>query len=94
MVELKVVQRGRKAGLSPHQVAFHAKHASLGCPTFVFLQYFPPGAQRAGESELRLYAGSQVIELAAKGLDVLPCFSWPYRGMHWEQLHQRLLDEP
>ena len=29
MVELKVVRRGRKVALSPHQVSFHAKHADM-----------------------------------------------------------------
>lgn len=87
MLELKVVQRGRKAGLSPHQVAFHKRHADLGCPTFVFLKYFPPKAP----PEYRLYRGDQVLDLAVHGLDVAPAARWDCAKMEWEQLRQLLV---
>ena len=33
MLELKVVKRGKKVSLSPHQIAFHLVHAEMRVPT-------------------------------------------------------------
>lgn len=92
MLELKVVKRGRKVALSPHQVAFHAKHADLNCPTYILVQYFPPGATQAQKAELRLYAGHQAVELATRGVDTEPIVSWPWVGVPWELFRLYLLD--
>ena len=40
-VELKVVKHGRRVRLSPHQIAFHSRHAELGCATFVLVLFVP-----------------------------------------------------
>lgn len=92
MLELKVVQRGKKVNMSAHQVAFHVKHADLGCPTFILVQYHPPGTAHAQFSELRLYRGSQAIELATCGIDTTPIGLWPYKAVQWEMLRMYLLD--
>lgn len=92
MIEAKVVQRGRQAGLSAHQVAFHAKHAELGCPTFIVIQYYPPGTLGTRGSRLLLYRGSQAIALAQQGLDVPPVASWPSNDIQWQEFEDRLLD--
>jgi len=93
MLELKVVKRGRKVALSPHQVAFHLKHSDLRCPTFVLVQYYPPQALTAAKSELRLYAGEQVVELHKLGLDLEPVECWLWTGVMWHMLRQALLTE-
>jgi hypothetical protein len=43
MVELKVTKRGRKVALSPHQVAFHLKHADLKGSDLCFGAVSPTG---------------------------------------------------
>jgi hypothetical protein len=92
MVELKVVKRGRKIALSPHQVAFHVKHADLRCPTYILVQYFPPGATHAHKSELLLYCGEQAIDLVKLGVDANPVARWPWMGVSWAELRKALLD--
>lgn len=92
MVELKVVKRGRKVALSPHQIAFHAKHADMNCLTFILVQYFPAQATRSSQSELLLYAGNQAIELSQLGVRVEPIAGWPWTGVPWDVLKQHLLD--
>lgn len=93
MLELKVVKRGRRVNLSPHQVAFHMKHADLRCPTFILVQYFPAGETYASKSELRLYAGGQALELNKLGLDLEPVGRWPWTGVMWHMLRQGLLTD-
>ena len=90
MVELKVVRRGRKVALSPHQVAFHIKHASLNCPTFVLVEYHPPGTMAARKAELLLYRGEQAIELVNIGIDATPLDRWNYASPMWGRLRQHL----
>ena len=72
MVELKVVKRGRKVNLSPHQVAFHIKHADLNCPTYILVQYHPAGTTHASKSELLLFCGEQAIDLVNRYDPVKP----------------------
>ena len=91
MVELKVVSRGRKVRLSPHQVAFNLKHGMMGLPTWVLIQYHPKGTKNRTEIELRLYHGSQVIELMERGIDTKPAAQWPLVGMDWNGLLGRLI---
>ena len=91
MVELKVVKRGRKIALSPHQVAFHVKHADLRCPTYILVQYFPPGTAHAHKSELLLYAGEQALDLVRMGIDTPPMARWPWTGISWAALRAAML---
>lgn len=92
MVELKVVKRGKKVALSPHQVAFHAKHADLNCPTYILVHYHPPGTTHVHKSELLLYEGGQAIELVQRGVDTQPIAGWPWTAVPWEVLRLHLLD--
>ena len=92
MIELKVVKRGKKVTLSPHQIAFHAKHADMNCPTFLFVQYHPPGTTHNHKAQLRLYAGEQVVELATRGIDTPPIAVWQWTTIPWELLRLHLLD--
>ena len=92
MVELKVVARGKKVNLSPHQVAFHAKHASLKCPTFILVHYQPPKTRSVRNGELRLYLNTQVEELVQFGVDVAPLAVWPLSQVDWEALRLTLVE--
>jgi hypothetical protein len=92
LVELKVVKRGRKVNLSPHQVAFHIKHADLRCSTYILVQYFPPGTTHAHKSELLLYCGEQAIDLSNLGIDTSPVARWPWPTVSWAELRKALLD--
>jgi hypothetical protein len=92
MIELKVVKRGRKINLSPHQVAFHAKHADLGAPTFILVQYHPPGTTSALKAELLLYRGRQVLDLHHLGIDAEPVERWPLSHVLWHMLRHRLAE--
>ncbi len=90
MVELKVVKRGRKVNLSPHQVAFHIKHADLRCPTYILVQYQPAGTTHASKSELLLFCGEQARDLANLGLDTPALARWPWTGISWAELRNLL----
>lgn len=82
-VELKVVTRGLKVALRPHQIAFLTRHAAAGRPCFVLVH------QKGGTvrpDEIALYAGSQAIALAAEGLRLVPLHAWPNKGMPWGEL--------
>ena len=91
MVELKVVKRGRKVALSPHQVAFHLVHAEMRVPTFILVQYFPPGETTGAKSELLLYEGKQAEQLHHQGIDAEPFDSWKLMGPTWHMLRLRLV---
>jgi hypothetical protein len=91
MVELKVVKRGRKVNLSPHQVAFHIKHADLRCPTYILVQYQPAGTAHAKKSELLLYAGEQAIDLVNLGIDTPAMARWPWTAVSWAELRNFLV---
>jgi hypothetical protein len=86
MVELKVVKRGRKVNLSPHQVAFHIKHADLNCPTYILVQYHPAGTTHASKSELLLYC-----DLVNFGVDTPALARWPWTGISWAELRKHLV---
>lgn len=90
MVELKVVKRGRKVALSPHQVAFHIKHADLHCPTFFLVQHFA-GATLSSKSELLLYCGEQALDVARMGIDTPALARWPWTGISWAGLRAELV---
>lgn len=86
MVELKVVSRGRKVSVSPHQVSFHLKHASLRCPTFFLVQYIPPKSP----AMLLLFGGHQAEGLLKKGVDLDPMAAWPMDRVNWIELRLAL----
>lgn len=82
-VELKVVQRGLKVAIRPHQVAFLARHAAAGRPCFVLVLH---KAATARPARVLLYAGAQAIALATEGLRLEPAVEWPSRTMPWREL--------
>lgn len=91
-VELKVVTHGRKINLSPHQIAFHARHAEIGVRTFVLVLYAPKAKGRSGERQLLLYAGRQVLELVKSGVDTDPIASYHYDVVPWNVLMYTLAE--
>ena len=58
-LELKVT-KGNKVRFSPHQIAFHVKH-----PTNTFIM-----VQHLGSGTVKLFRGSQILELEACGLEL------------------------
>lgn len=92
MVELKVVKKGRKVAISPHQVAFHMKHSDMRCPTFILVEYHPPGTVTAKKADMLLYEGKQAADLAMVGLDTPPVWSCNLATMQWHMLRLRLLE--
>ena len=91
-VELKVVKRGRKVALSPHQIAFHARHAELGVRTFILVLYVPAGKVASREGRLLLYAGRQVFELAKSGINTDPVVGYHYGAVPWRLLMSSLAE--
>jgi hypothetical protein len=89
-VELKVVKHGRRVRLSPHQIAFHHRHAEANCSTFILVLYVPFGKSAGKEGQLLLYHGSQVLELARSGVDTAPLAHWHYGTMPWSMLELEL----
>ena len=89
MLELKVVSRGKQVRLSPHQVAFHLRHADYGCPTFILVHHIPRGVVK--ESMLLLYGGDQVMELSKLGVDLQPIGQCSWVSPMWEVLRHQLL---
>ena len=61
-LELKVT-RGNKVRFSPHQIAFHVKHPNN---TFICIEHLGSGA-------VKLFRGSQILELEACGLELEAC---------------------
>jgi hypothetical protein len=61
-VELKVT-KGNKVRFSPHQIAFHVKHPHN---TFICIEHLGSGA-------VKLFRGSQILELEACGLELEAC---------------------
>ena len=61
-VELKVT-KGNKVRLSPHQISFHVKHPHN---TFILVEALGPGT-------VKLFRGSQILELEACGLELEAC---------------------
>ena len=61
-VELKVT-KGNKVKFSPHQIAFHVKHPNN---TFILVEALGPGT-------VKLFRGSQILELEACGLELEAC---------------------
>lgn len=84
MVELKVVARGLKTGLRPHQIAFMTRHAAKGRPCFILV--LQEGGTTLKPARIHLYRGSDAIDLAAHGLRHPAVAVWPSRGMPWADL--------
>ena len=61
-VELKVT-KSNKVRFSPHQIAFHVKHPHN---TFIMVQHL-------GSGTVKLFRGSQILELEACGLELEAC---------------------
>tara|TARA_B100001564_G_C20036508_1_gene401232 strand:- start:95 stop:463 length:369 start_codon:yes stop_codon:yes gene_type:complete len=61
-VELKVT-KSNKVRFSPHQIAFHVKHPHN---TFIIVQAL-------GSGDVKLFRGSQILELEACGLELEAC---------------------
>ena len=87
MLELKVVAKGLKVGLRPHQIAFMTRHAAKGRPCFVLLLDI---GNTLRPSTIRLYHGRDVMQLAAEGIKLEPLRCWPSRGMPWGELEETL----
>jgi len=61
-IELKVT-KSNKVRFSPHQIAFHVKHPHN---TFIMVEALGSGA-------VKLFRGSQILELEACGLELEAC---------------------
>ena len=61
-IELKVT-KSNKVRFSPHQIAFHVKHPNN---TFICIEHLGSGA-------VKLFRGSQILELEACGLELEAC---------------------
>jgi len=61
-VELKVT-KGNKVRFSPHQIAFHKRHPHN---TFICIEHL-------GSGTVKLFRGSQILELEACGLELEAC---------------------
>ncbi len=88
MMETKVVQRGLKVNLRPHQIAFMARQSGKGRPCFVLV--LQSGGTTLRPAMIHLYHGRDVIDLAAVGLRLPALRSWPSRGMPWGELFELL----
>ena len=87
LVELKVIAKGLKVGLRPHQIAFMTRHAAKGRPCYVLVLDM---GNTLRPSTIRLYHGRDAMQLAAEGLRLIPIQSWPSRGMPWGELEETL----
>ena len=88
-VELKVVERGLKVSLRPHQIAFLTRHAAKGRPCFVLVHY---KGTLSKPGRIFLYHGRDAVALAESGLRLPPLRDWPNRGMPWQELRDALLE--
>jgi hypothetical protein len=87
MLELKVVKRGKRVRLSPHQISFHTIAAGLGVPSFILVQYHPPGSTTIRGAQLMLFSAADAIALHEHGIDgVQPVESWPADSVRWSML--------
>ena len=87
LVELKVIAKGLKVGLRPHQIAFMTRHAAKGRPCYVLVLDM---GNTLRPSTIRLYHGRDAMDLAAHGIKLEPFKCWPSRGMPWAELEETL----
>lgn len=90
LLELKVVKRGKKVLLSPHQVAFHTVCGAMDLPCFILVQYHPPGAPTIRGAQWLLYHASQAQDLLREGVTLPPVESWPADQVRWHMLKNAL----
>jgi Holliday junction resolvase len=83
MVELKRVQHGKGVKISPHQVAFHVRHARKGRPCFVLIHH---DAKLTRPGGIFLYRGEDAIRLYEEGMRVEPLAQWDIKGVDWAEL--------
>lgn len=88
MLELKVVQKGKKVNLSPHQISFLIKHSTLNAPVFVLVQHKIVGDRL---NYLSLYKGESAIELFERGIDAPFLLRCEAGSADWEEIRKRLL---
>lgn len=88
MLELKVVQRGLKVGLRPHQIAFMVRQSAKHRPCYVLV--LQSGGEVLRPAMVHLYRGHDVLALAELGLRLPALKSWPSRGMPWGELFEIL----
>lgn len=91
-LELKVVASGRKIRLSPHQIAFHVRHAHM--PSWILVQYWPPGTARMPDSVLLLYGAAQARQLLETGVDTAPALRALWRDVEWPAVVSMLASPP
>jgi len=87
LVELKVITRGLRVALRPHQVAFLVRHSLAGRPCFVLVKW--EGTTKRPDT-IRLYRGSDALALVAEGLRHPPLFEWTSHAMDWQHLRHLL----
>lgn len=88
LLELKVVDRGLKVSLRPHQIAFMTRQSAKGRPCFVLV--LQSGGTTLRPAKIHLYRGRDAIDLAAHGLRLPALRSWASRGMPWGELFELL----
>lgn len=86
-VELKVVTSGRKVRLSPHQVAFHVKHADMGCPTFILVEYHPPEGS-GKKPQILAYEGKTAEDILALGIDAKNALAADLTPSGWNRVFE------
>jgi hypothetical protein len=91
-LELKVVASGRKIRLSPHQIAFHIRHAHM--PSWIVVQYWPPGTARSPDSILLLYRAAQAQSLTETGVDTPAVLRERWRDVDWPAMAELLAAAP
>lgn len=84
-VELKVVTSGRKVRLSPHQVGFHLKHAAMGCPTFILVEYHPPKSS-GKKPQILSYEGKMVEDILTHGIDAKTALTADLSPSGWSEV--------
>ena len=89
-LENKVVQRGLKVDLRPHQISFLFRHWEYCCNAFLLVKHLPIGKRVA---IINLYHGGQVMDIARNGLRVDPVIRWPSNAVDWQRLRGFLLGE-
>ncbi len=70
LMELKVVAKGLKVGLRPHQIAFMTRHAAKDRPCYILILDM---GNTLRPSTIRLYQGSDAMKLAAEGIKLERC---------------------
>ena len=88
MMELKVVQKGKKVNLSPHQISFLIKHSKMGAPVFILVQHKLLGGP---VNYLSLYEGRRAIEVFERGIDAPFLLRYLASSVDWSEIRKKLL---